>query len=137
MLNFSCTYWAMQLSKALPATGRLAARTRPPMLMTAMSVDPPPMSMTMQPFGVRMSSPAPSAAATGSSTRKTCLAPADMTDSTTASASTPVMAAGTQTATRGRMSRLGQTWLMNRTISSLVIRWSWITPSRSGRTMSM
>ena len=127
----------MQLSKALPATGRLAARTLPPMLMTAMSVEPPPMSMTMQPRGWRMSSPAPSAAATGSSTRKTCLAPADITASTTASASTPVMAAGTQTDTRGRRMRDRQTWLTNRTISSWVMRWSWMTPSRKGRTSSM
>ena len=66
---FSCTYWAMQLSKALPATGRLAALTRPPILMTAMSVEPPPMSTTMQPWGWRICKPAPSAAATGSSTR--------------------------------------------------------------------
>ena len=47
---------------------------------------------TMQPMGLRISSPAPRAAATGSSTRKTCRAPAAMTASTTASASMPVMA---------------------------------------------
>ncbi len=60
-----------------------------------------------------------------------------MTDSTTASASTPVMAAGTQTATRGLNSRERQTSLTKRTINSLVMRWSWITPSRKGRTSSM
>ena len=60
-----------------------------------------------------------------------------MTDSTTASASTPVMAAGTQTATRGRIRREGHTSARKRRISSLVMRWSWMTPSRSGRTMSM
>ena len=127
----------MQLSKALPATGRLAALTRPPMLITAISVEPPPMSTTMQPCGWRICSPAPSAAATGSSTRKTCLAPAAMTDSTTASASMPVMAAGTQTAMRGLKKRERQTSLTNRTISSFVMRWSCIMPSRSGRTRSI
>ena len=60
-----------------------------------------------------------------------------MTDSTTASASMPVMAAGTQTAMRGLKMRERQTWLTNRTISSFVMRWSWMMPSRSGRTKSM
>ena len=64
-------------------------------------------------------------------------APAAMTDSTTASASTPVMAAGTQTATRGLRMRERQTSLTKRTISSLVMRWSWMTPSLSGRTRSI
>ena len=79
---------------------------------------------TMQPMGLRISSPAPRAAATGSSTRKTCRAPAAMTASTTASASMPVMAAGTQTDTRGLMMRERHTSLIKRTISSFVMRWS-------------
>ena len=45
-----------------------------------------------------------------------------MTDSTTASASMPVMAAGTQTAMRGLKMRERQTSLTNRTINSFVMR---------------
>ena len=56
--------------------------------------------------------------------KETCRAPAAMTASTTASASMPVMAAGTQTDTRGLMMRERHTSLINRTISSFVMRWS-------------
>ena len=58
-----------------------------------------------------MSMPAPMAAATGSSMRKTFRAPEDITVSMTARLSTSVMAEGTQTQTRGLKNLLEQTFL--------------------------
>ena len=69
---------------------------------TAMSVVPPPMSTIMLPVGSVMGSPAPTAAATGSSTRYTSLALARSVLSRTARRSTCVISAGTPTMTRGR-----------------------------------
>ena len=103
-LNLRRAYFWISSSKVLPAIFTLADLTLPPMLITAMSVVPPPMSTTMWPSGCRMSMPQPRAAAMGSSIKKTCRAPAATTASTTASLSMPVMAAGTHTATRGLMS---------------------------------
>ena len=100
-LNFRRSSFTISSSKVLPATFTLVARTFPPMLITAMSVVPPPMSTTMWPEGSRTSMPEPMAAAIGSSIKNTCRAPAATTASTTASLSMPVMAAGTHTATRG------------------------------------
>jgi hypothetical protein len=61
--------------------------------MTATSVVPPPMSTTMLPEGFSMGSPAPMAAAMGSSTSLTSRAPARWADSMTARFSTWVMPA--------------------------------------------
>ena len=69
--------------------------------MTAISVVPPPMSMTMLPVGVSTGNPTPIAAAMGSATMKTSLAPAPRAESRTARRSTSVMPEGTQTMTRG------------------------------------
>ena len=69
--------------------------------MTATSVVPPPMSTTIEPVGSWIGSPAPIAAAIGSSMRYACRAPADMVASKTARFSTSVTPDGTHTTTRG------------------------------------
>ena len=69
--------------------------------MTATSVVPPPMSTTMLPVGSWIGSPAPIAAAIGSSMMYARREPAAMVASSTARCSTPVIPDGTQTTTRG------------------------------------
>ena len=59
--------------------------------MTAISVVPPPMSMTMLPVGVSTGRPTPIAAAIGSSTIHTPLAPADIAEERTARRSSSVI----------------------------------------------
>lgn len=59
----------MAWSISFPAMRRLSERTIPPKEMTAMSVEPPPMSTTMLPVGSATLIPAPMAAAKGSSMR--------------------------------------------------------------------
>ena len=63
-------------SKLSPAILMEVETTDPAMEMTATSVVPPPMSTTRLPNGLVTSIPAPIAAAIGSSTRNTSLAPA-------------------------------------------------------------
>ena len=77
------------------------ALTMPPMLITATSVVPPPMSTTMEPVGLSTGRPAPMAAAMGSSMRNAWRAPAVMVASKTARFSTEVTPLGTHTTTRG------------------------------------
>ena len=67
-----------------------------------MSVVPPPMSMIMLPVASVTGSPAPIAAAIGSSTRHTSLARIRLALSLTARRSTCVLAAGTPMTTRAR-----------------------------------
>ena len=74
--------------------------------ITAMSVAPSPISTIMVPWGSAMSTPAPMAAATGSSMRHTFRTPAAVMASTTARFSTSVMPQGTLTTTRGINIRL-------------------------------
>ncbi|KAG1316855.1 hypothetical protein G6F63_015902 [Rhizopus arrhizus] len=69
--------------------------------ITATSVVPPPMSMTIEPRASVTGMPAPIAAAIGSSIRNTSRAPASSADSLIARRSTWVEPAGTQTSTRG------------------------------------
>ena len=71
----------------------------PDRAITAISVVPPPMSMTMFPVGVSTGRPTPIAAAIGSATMNTCLAPAVSAESRTARRSTSVIPEGTQTIT--------------------------------------
>src|SRR5512132_4039990 len=73
----------------------------PPRLRTATSVVPPPMSTTIEPVGSVTGSPAPIAAAIGSSIRNTRRAPACSADSRMARRSTAVDPDGTQTITSG------------------------------------
>ncbi len=96
------TYWMIALSSSSPATRTDWAATMPPREMTATSVVPPPMSTTMFPVGSLTGSPAPMAAAIGSSMMCTRRAPARCAASSTARRSTPVTPDGTHTTTRGR-----------------------------------
>ena len=98
-----------------------------------MSVVPPPMSTIMLPVGSVMGSPAPMAAATGSSTRNTSLAFARSVLSRTARRSTSVISAGTPTMTRGRTQELRGCALRMKSVSMRsAASKSAITPSRSG-----
>ncbi len=107
--------------KASPATLMEADSTMPDREITAMSAVPPPMSTTMWPSGWVMSTPAPMAAARGSSMRYTRRAPAWMPASITARSSTSVMPEGTQITTRGLNRWTGATLRMNsRSIRSVM-----------------
>ena len=95
-------YLMMASSTLSPARGTLSLTTALLMEMTAMSVVPPPMSTTMQPPALVTGSPAPMAAATGSSMSLVSMEPASAEASTTLRRSTSVTPEGTQTTTRGR-----------------------------------
>ena len=92
----------MASSTLSPAMVTLSLTTALLMEMTAMSVVPPPMSTTMHPPALVTGSPAPIAAATGSSMSLVSMDPASAVASTTERRSTSVTPAGTQTTTRGR-----------------------------------
>ncbi len=83
-----------------PPTRMDSEATMPPSEITATSVVPPPTSTTMLP-GSCTGSPAPIAAAIGSSMMYTRLAPAWRPASFTALCSTPVIPLGTATTSRG------------------------------------
>ena len=105
----------------------------PPSEITATSVVPPPMSTIMFPVGSPTGSPAPIAAAIGSSIRYAWRAPAARVASSTARFSTPVTPDGTQTITRGWAKRCWCTfWMKWRSICSVTSK-SAMTPSLSGR----
>ena len=78
------------------------AVTMSPREMTATSDVPPPISTTMQPAASSTFSPAPIAAAIGSSISSTSRAPALRTASSTARRSTSVTPEGMHTIRRGR-----------------------------------
>ena len=84
-----------------PATLNELLITIPPKEITATSVVPPPMSTIIFPFGSATSKFAPIAAYIGSSIIYTSLAPACITDSSTALSSTSVIPDGTPTTTLG------------------------------------
>jgi hypothetical protein len=94
----NCT---MAWSSSSPPVRIEVSETMPESAMTAISVVPPPMSMTILPVGVSTGSPTPMAAAIGSATMSTCLAPAVSAESRTARRSTSVIPDGTQTITLG------------------------------------
>src|SRR4029078_9070287 len=77
-----------------PPTRSDCETTMPPSEMTAPSVVPPPMSTIMFPVGSATGSPAPIAAAIGSSIRYAWRAPAESVASSTARLSTPVTPGG-------------------------------------------
>jgi hypothetical protein len=103
-----------------------------------MSVVPPPISTIIEPRASAIGSPAPIAAATGSSIRNTRRAPAESPASCTARRSTGVALAGTQIMMRGpvkiprRLTRRMKCLI----ISSAALK-SAITPSRSGWMVSI
>ena len=116
-----------------PPTRSDCETTIPPSEITATSVVPPPMSTIMFPVGSATGSPAPIAAAIGSSIRYAWRAPAESVASSTARFSTPVTPEGTQTTTRGCAKRCWCTfWMKWRSICSVTSK-SAITPSFSGR----
>ena len=91
----------------------------------------------MFPVGSETGSPAPIAAAIGSSIRNASRAPAFRVASSTARFSTPVTPEGTQTTTRGCAKRCWWTfWMKCRSICSVTSK-SAITPSLSGRMAEM
>ena len=100
-------------SSSSPAIRIDSLATMPPSEMTATSVVPPPMSTIMLPAGSCTGSPAPIAAAIGSSMMYAGLrAPACSAASCTARCSTPVMPDGTQITMRGRAHLRGCTrWM--------------------------
>jgi len=83
----------------------------PPRESTATSVVPPPTSTTIEPVGSVTGSPAPIAAAIGSSIKKTRLAPALSADSWIARRSTAVEPDGTQTMICG-VAKLRRLWTL-------------------------
>src|SRR2546425_8324302 len=64
-------------SSSSPPVRIEVSETMPDSAITAISVVPPPMSITMLPVGVSTGSPTPIAAAIGSATMYTSFAPAD------------------------------------------------------------
>ena len=135
-----CTWRAYAMiswSISSPAVRIDVLTTTPPSAMTATSVVPPPMSTIMQPFGSMIGSPAPIAAAIGSSIRNAARAPAFSAASCTARFSTSVTPLGMPTTTRGRgmpkpkrsCTERMKYWSMRSVTSK-----SDMTPSFSGRT---
>src|SRR5918992_4073323 len=131
---YSFLMWLMIASSiSSPPTRMDCETTIPPSEMTATSVVPPPTSTIMFPVGSATGSPAPIAAAMGSSIRYALPAPAAYVASSTARFSTPVTPEGTQTTTRGCANRCWCTfWMKWRSICSVTSK-SAITPSLSGR----
>ena len=80
-----------------PATLIDLSHTIPPSEITAISVVPPPISITIFPLGSKTSIPIPIAAAIGSIINHTSFAPACSAESTTALFSTSVTPEGIQT----------------------------------------
>ena len=120
-----------------PATRTDSEITVPWRLSTATSVVPPPMSTIIEPTGSVTGRPAPMAAATGSSTRCTSLAP-PRPASRTARRSTPVTPLGMPITSRGAtMPRPSLPLRMKYLIICSAASKSAITPSRRGRTARM
>ena len=108
---------------------RTASRaTMPPREITAVSLVPPPMSITMFPTGSSIGRSAPIAAAIGCSMRFASAAPARRAASVTARRSTSVIADGTQMTTFGLVNLLTPTRCSNRRIIRSVISKSVIAP---------
>ena len=129
----------MSWSISSPPMRMLRLTTIPPRLMTATSVVPPPMSTMRLPDGSLTGSPAPIAAAIGSSMRRTQRAPALRPASRTARFSTSVTPDGMPRIIRGRGMRprlLCTSCTKYRIICSVTSK-SLMTPSRSGRTAMM
>lgn len=101
------THSVIAASIRSPATRSDCEVTMPPSEMTATSEVPPPMSTTIEPRGSETGSPAPIAAAIGSSIRCTVLAPARVEAWMMARRSTWVTPDGTQTTIRVRTRRPG------------------------------
>ncbi len=131
--------WVMIASSSSSPPTRSDLATTTPLIETmATSVVPPPMSTTMLPVASPTFSPAPIAAAIGSSMMCTLRAPASYAASLTARCSIEVVPLGTATTMRGlARNLLGCAFWMNmRNIRSAASR-SAITPSLSGLIVAM
>src|SRR5215210_7195529 len=116
--------------------------TIPPIEITATSLLPPPTSTIIDPWASLTGSPAPMAAARGSSIVYACRAPADSVASLTALSSTPVTPLGTHTTTLGpeserRILLCGCALRMKYESIFSVTSKSAITPSFKGRIATM
>ena len=98
-LNFFLIYSAIALSQLSPATLKDFDTATPPDVTTATSVVPPPISTIIFPLHCLIGSPAPIAAATGSSISDTPDAPASTAAFSTALCSTSVIPYGIHTMT--------------------------------------
>ena len=128
----------MLWSRVSPAQRTLRLATTPDRLMTATSAVPPPMSTIMLPTGSVVGSPAPMAAAMGSSMTVTCRAPALAAACRTARRSTSVTPLGTQMTTRGWANQLpAQACRIKLCSMAAVMSKSAMTPSFRGRTATM
>ena len=132
----NCT---IDVSSSSPPVRIDVSLTMPDSAMTAISVVPPPMSITMLPVGVSTGRPTPIAAAIGSATMNTSFAPAPSAESRTARFSTSVMPDGTQTMTRGFTLKTWFSMMSVRKYRSIfsVTSKSAMTPSFIGRTAMM
>ena len=124
----------MASSKRSPPTLTDCEYTTPFKEMTAISVVPPPISITIVPTASCTGNPAPMAAAMGSSIKRTSLAPALMTDSRIARRSTSVAWHGTHTRTLGLgLIKLFWCTFLMKCWSIFSVTWkSAITPSFNG-----
>jgi hypothetical protein len=104
----------------LPPTRSDWLTTIPPRAMTAISLVPPPMSMTRFPDGPLIGTFAPMAAALTSSMRYASRAPALSAASRTARFSTLVTPLGTLMTTSGRMSERPAFLMKYRSIASVM-----------------
>jgi hypothetical protein len=128
--------WTIAVSSSSPPVRIDVSLTMPDRAMTAISVVPPPMSITMLPVGVSTGSPTPIAAAMGSATMNTSFAPAPSAESRTARRSTSVIPEGTHTMTRGFTLNTWFSMIRVRKYRSIfsVTSKSAMTPSFIGRT---
>ncbi len=114
--------------------------TMPPKEITAISVEPPPISTIMLPSGASTSIPIPMAAAIGSKMRYTSRPSACSAESLTARSSTSVEPEGTPITMRSdgenRREPVCTILIRPRIICSQAVK-SAITPSRSGRMVRM
>ena len=131
------TYSWMAASRSKLPTRTASSATMPPSEITAVSLVPPPMSITIEPTGSLIGRPAPIAAAIGWAMSCGSAAPAFLAASVTARFSTSVIADGTQMSTRGRLNRLTPTRCKSNRIMRSVMSKSVIAPPRKGRTATM
>ena len=130
----------MSAVRSSPAVRMELFDTIPPSEITAISVDPPPISTIMLPSGASTSIPIPMAAAIGSKIRYTSRPSACSAESRTARSSTSVEPEGTPITIRseGENRRLPEcTILIRPRIICSQAEKSAITPSRSGRMVLM
>ncbi|KAF5032239.1 hypothetical protein DSECCO2_619340 [anaerobic digester metagenome] len=129
ILYFNLMYSFIFTSMSSPAILNESLSTIPPREIMAISVVPPPMSIIMFPTACSTGSPAPMAAAIGSSTSLTFLAPESYATSSTAFLSIEVTPTGKQITMFALMNLLlFKALFIKYFIIALVISKSAITP---------